>query len=245
MPKSPPSKQHASDSRNLILSKVQQGIQDYARWLQSLRHHPDVHQWETLLCFQTHWNVRDPDPAAMLERCFHNSQTRRQWHTTHWYPLKMMSAFWVNDPQTVQWMFEDLFNETKDAEARIGRFLFGCDALLGDYKAAHPASVENNHYHGDFRMIALYLAFRYPDSYAPYDFSVFQTALQRLGARDIPLQNDVVRYFKVIRTLTGFLEKEPAIQAAMQKHLQPKHHFTGKTLLQAADFCRFLTGNHG
>ena len=91
-------------------------------------------------------------------------------------------------------------------------------------------------------MIALYLAFRYPESYAPYDFSIFQKALARLGARDVPQGNDLARYFKVLRTLMTFLEKDGAVVSAMQRHLHPRRHFQGKTMLLVEDFCRFTAG---
>ena len=224
----------------MVLTKIQTAISEYRAWLEGIRFHPFVYKWESVQQFQQHWNPGDPDPAAMFERSLHNSETRRLWQTENWYPKRMMLEFWRFNPQMVHAMFDDLFNESRDAEARIGRFLFGCDELLRDYKRAHPASVENNHYHGDYRVIALYLAFRYPDQYAPYNFEVFRQTLVHFQARDIPQQNDVGRYFKVLRTLTNFLDKEPAIGEAMQKLLHPRRHYTGRTLLLAEDFCRFV-----
>ena len=53
----------------------------------------------------------------------------------------MMETFWRFDPLTVRLMFDDLFNETREVEGRIGRFLFGCDELLRDYKRANPTSM--------------------------------------------------------------------------------------------------------
>ncbi|HND89813.1 MAG TPA: hypothetical protein PK971_15880, partial [Saprospiraceae bacterium] len=167
--------------------------------------------------------------------------TRRLWQTEQWQPKRMMLLFWAFDAGTLRLMFDDLFNEKREVEGRIGRFLFGCDSVLRDYKRAHVGSIENNHYHDDYRMIALYLAFRYPDAYGLYDFPVFQRALQHLGARDIPRENDLARYFKVLRTLMTFLEKDGHIAPAMQRHLHPRRHFRGKTLLLAADFCRFVS----
>lgn len=227
----------------MVLSKIQSAISGYLHWLQGLRYHPYAYEWESLQQFQAHWNPNDPDPAAMFDRCLQNSETRRLWQNENWAPKRMMLEFWRFEPRMVRAMFDDLFNETRDVEARAGRFLFGCDELLRDYKRAHPASVENNHYHGDFRMIALYLAFRYPDQYAPYDFGVFRRALACFQARDLPQQNDLGRYFKVLRTLMVFLEKEPAVAKALQRHLQPRKHYAGKTLLPAEDFCRFAAGN--
>ena len=223
----------------MILSNIQTAITAYKKWLTGLRHHPFVHEWESVQIFQNHWETDTSDPAAMFDKCLDNSETRRLWQTEQWQPKRMMLEFWRFEPATVRLMFDDLFNETRDIEARIGRFLFGCDSLLRDYKRAHVASIENNHYHDDYRMIALYLAFRYPEAYALYDFPLFQKALARFGARDLPKENDVVRYFKVLRTLMTFLEKDGGVVPAMQRHLHLRRHFQGKTLLLAADFCRF------
>lgn len=223
----------------MLLAKIQESIAAYKKWLQSLRHHPHVHEWESVQHFQAHWNPEAPELAAMFRSCFFNSETRRLWHTEHWYPLKMMELFWEMDPKTVKWMFDDLYNETRGVGGRIGRFVFGCDECLRDYKSAHVGSIENNHYHGDYQMIALYLAFRYPDLYGPYNFPIFQQTLTRLGARDIPTENDLERYFKVLRTLMTFLEKDGGVVPAMQRHLQAQKHYPDKTLLLAADFCRF------
>lgn len=228
----------------MLLNKIQEAIAGYTAWLKSVRHHPYVYEWESVQQFQQHWNPDDPEPAAMFDRCLQNSETRRLWQTESWYPKRMMHLFWQFDARTVRLMFDDLFNETRDVEGRIGRFVFGCDELLRDYKRAHPTSIENNHYHGDYRMIALYLAFRYPDLYAPYDLGIFRQALLRFGARDIPGENDPVRCFKVTRTLMTFLDKNPETAAAMKRHLDPRRHFTGRTLLLAYDFCRW-TGDGG
>lgn len=227
----------------MVLAKIQSAIAEYKTWLQAQRFHPYVYKWESLQHFQANWNPADPDPAAMYDRSLQNSETRRFWQTESWYPKRMMLEFWRFDPQMVRAMFDDLFAETRDAEARVGRFLFGCDELLRDYKRANSTSVENNHYHNDYRMIALYLAFRYPDQYAPYDFDVFRNALVCFQARDIPNQHDIGRHFKMQRTLMNFLEKDPEVPAAMQRHLHPRKHYAGKTLLLAEDFCRFVSEN--
>jgi hypothetical protein len=225
------------------LLKINEALNAYAQWLNGLKDHPEAYWWETVQGFQAHWNPEAADPVAMFERAIDNSVTRRPWQTENWYPKRMMTLFWQTEPQTVRWMFEDLFNETKDPEARIGRFLFGADALLADYRRAHPTKIENNHYHDDYRMIGLYLALRYPDAYAPYDFEAFQHTMAFLNARDQPRQNDLPRYNKVMRTLQLFIDKEPLVESAFTRLLNPRMHFTGKSLLPAADLCRFIHAN--
>ncbi len=227
----------------MLLAKIQAAIAGYKHWLQTIKHHPGVYKWEALQHFQANWNLQDADPVAMFDRSFQNSETRRLWQTENWYPKKMMLKFWTMEPIMVRMMFDALLNETRDVETRIGQFLFGCDELLHDYKRKHVASIENNHYHGDYQMISLYLAFAYPDHYAPYEFGSFQKALSQLGARDVPQENDPARCFKVLRTLMTFLEKEAGMTAAMQRHLHPRRHFQGKTLLLAEDFCQYVAQN--
>lgn len=229
----------------MIVSKINTAIAEYKKWLSSIQFHPFLYKWESVQHFQQHWNLDTPDPAVMFEASFYNSETRRLWQTGQWQPKRIMADFWRFDPMTVRLMFEDLYNETKGVDGRISRFIFGCDTVLRDYKKAHSTSIVNNHDHADFQMIALYLAFRYPESYAPYDFPIFQQTMTYWGAKDIPQSHDLVRYFKVLRTLRTFLDKDPEVRALLQKHLHPKKHFQGETMLFVEDFCRFTASLGG
>jgi hypothetical protein len=226
----------------MVLSKIRDNIAAYKKWLLQIKQHPFLYKWETVQHFQLHWNPADPDPAGMFDRSLQNSETRRLWQAGNWQPKRMLLEFWRLEPMTVRAMFDDLFNEQFAPENRISRFVFGCDNLLADYKKAHPTTIENNHYHDDYRAPALYLALHSPELYAPYDFQVFREALSRLGARDIPEVNDTGRYFKVLRTLMTFLDKDSGVAPAMQRHLVPHRHFQGRTLLVSEDFCRFVIG---
>ena len=227
----------------MVLAKIQQSIDLYKRWLTSLRHHPRLYLWETVQQFQTHWSTDVSDMGAMYDQSLQNSETRRLWQTETWYPKRMMLEFWRFEPKTVKWMFDDLFNETRAVEGRATRFVFGCDGLLADYKRSNQTSVENNHYHSDYKLITLYLACRYPETYAPYDLEIFQNMLRTVGAREIPEEHDIGRFFKVHATLTKFIDQDPGVAAAMQRHLNPKKHFTGKTGMLLADFGLFLADN--
>jgi hypothetical protein len=224
----------------MVLSKIQTAIADYALWLAQTRHHPQIHLWESQQIFQNTWDLESADVAKMYDNSLQNPETKRLWQTENWYPKRILLEFWASDASMLKSMFNDLFNETKEIEPRIGRFIFGCDVLLKDYKSSKITRIENNHYHDDFKMIAIYLAFRYPDLYAPYDFEVFKKTLEHFQAKDIPQGNDIGRYFKVQRTLMNFLDKNEAVAAGFQKHLHPRKHFAGKSLLVAADFCRFV-----
>jgi len=225
----------------MLVAKIQTAIKSYVQWLQEIKTHPNLYKWESLLAYRENWTLDTNNPVDMFDRAFYNTENRRLWQTDNWQPKRIMMQFWQSDPMSVRLMFEDLFNETKSIDGRIGRFLFGCDTLLNDYRRAHIGTIENNHCHDDYRMISLYLAFQYPESYAPYDFEVFQGALTYFGAKDIPQQHDLPRYFKVLNTLQTFIAKEPEVAAAFLRHLQLRKHYTGPTRFLAEDLCVFVT----
>ncbi|MEZ4924657.1 MAG: hypothetical protein R3A50_00135 [Saprospiraceae bacterium] len=224
----------------MVLSKIQSFLEAYKAWLTQIKVHPRIHWWESVQHFQDHWDLDTEDPAAMFDSCFYNSVTKRLWQKENWEPKRMMHEYWKLDPLTTRLMFDDLFNETKSVDGRVGRFLFGCDALLSDFKKSKATSIDNNHYHNDYQMLALYLSFRYPETYAPYEFDIFRDALLLLGARDIPEQHDLPRYCKVLRTLMSFMDKDPEVEKALRTHLNPGIHFQPKTMLMAGDFCFFI-----
>ncbi len=196
--------------------------------------------WESQKIFQDHWDIDAHDFGEMYDRSLENSQTRRLWKREHYEPKRLMLEFIALEPEMVRQAFQNLFNEEKDIEARVDRFVFYCDELLRAYKEKYPRSVENNHYHGDnYAMISLYLAFRYPDKYTLYDHEAFRKLLQLLGSGDIPQAADFARFSKIMRTLYTFLQKKPELLELHQKRLDPRRHLTRESFLLVWDFYQF------
>lgn len=219
--------------------KITEAVQAYKTFLKTNTRHDPYWEWESLKVFQEKWDVEALGFREMYDSCLQNSKTRRLWKRENYEPKDIMLRFIDLNREFVRQVFQDLFNETKEVEGRIDRFVFHCDELLREYRELRPRAVENNHFHGgDYQMVALYLAFRYPAVYCPYDFEDFRKLMELLGSRDVPKVNDVGRYFKVMRTLFGFLKKDGEILDIHQKRLDAKNHFTGETLLVAEDFMR-------
>lgn len=202
---------------------------------------PDgLFKWESQQNWQAAFDVEALDLAENFDRALENSETRRLWQTEQYFPKKMMIELARQDPETVRAMFKDLFDETKAPENRLSRFVFGLDLVLADWRDARPGNREMSHFHSDLRAPSLYLAFQFPDLYAPYELPVFQKTMQKLGSPDVPVEHDPARWFKVARTLRTLLSKEAAIEAALKKWLRPKRDFDGPSLLLADDFARFI-----
>ncbi|MFM9950267.1 MAG: hypothetical protein ACKV1O_20195 [Saprospiraceae bacterium] len=224
--------------------RIQQAIADYEVFLKSGSLSEErLYYWESQRIFQEIWDIDAMDFAKMFDQSLQNTQTRRLWNRENYEPKRVMLLFIAMQPDFPRQLFGDLFNETRDVAGRMDRFLFYCEELLQDYRRMHPRSPENSHYHNDdYQMISLYLAFRYPDRYAPYQQGVFRELMIRLGSPDIPQNNDPERYFKVMRTLQGLLNKQEHIRQLHANRIQDNRLFQGESLLLAFDFACFCTG---
>jgi hypothetical protein len=228
------------------LQKLNDAIQQYKRFLLNHPRHDPYWRWESLKIFQENWDIETPGFREMYDRSLENSRTRRLWKRENYEPKDMMLRFIAMSEDFVRYMFVDLFDENKEVDGRIGRFVFHCDELLREYKEAHPRSAENAHFHDDnYQIISICLAFRYPEQYAPYDFECFRKLMALLSSSDVPKVNDTGRYFKVMRTIFNFIKKEEEILAIHRQRLNPERHFMGETLLVVEDFCRVVAGDKG
>ncbi len=222
--------------------RIQQAITAYEGFLKKGAEER-LYYWESQRIFQERWDAEATDFGQMLDQSLQNSQTRRLWNRENHEPKRLLLLFAAMQPDFIRQLFSDLFNETREVAGRMDRFLFYCEELLRDYKRLHPVSRENSHYHNDdYQMISLYLAFRYPDRYAPYRFDVFRELMIRLASPDIPNSNDPERYFKVMRTLQTLLNKNDTVREFHQQRIDRPGLFQGDSLLLAFDFAYFTTG---
>ncbi len=199
--------------------------------------------WITQKRFQEFWLPDEKDLKGMYDTCLDNPVTRRLWNREHYEPKRAMLVFLDEQPEFIRGMFEDLFNEEKSAEGRCARFSFYCDQLLEAHRENRPKSKLPDHYHGeDYHMISLYLAFRYPERYAPYDFELLRQTLAAFEAPQLPRANDLERYFKLMRTLLKLMQKDEELIAKHRARLDPESHYMGESLLLPYDFSRFVTG---
>lgn len=222
------------------LKLIQHYLREYRKFLTSSAAHERLYAWESQYIFQNDWDAEARDFGDMYDRSLDNSQTRRLWKRENYEPKSRMLEFIALEPDMVRRAFADLFDEEKSVENRVGRFRFYCDDLLQVYKEKYPLSIENRHYHDDnFQMISIYLAFRFPTQYTIYNHEAFTILLQKIGSTDIPQAADFGRFVKVMRTLYNFMQKEPDILQLHQKHLHPKRHYDGESLLVMWDFYLF------
>jgi hypothetical protein len=216
-------------------------IAAYGSFRKEERAWKEAWKWEIVKNFQHNWDLEADDFAAMYDRSLHSLMSRRMWSDTGYEPKKRMLEFISLQPDWTRHLFRDLFDESKSLEARIGRFLFGCDELMAEYREKHPTSIETSHYHDDYRMISLYLALRYPNAYAPYEFGMFQRMLELLESKDIPVAHDLPRYMKVVSILNTFLSKEKSLMEIHRHAIRGEAFYQDECFMLVHDFIQYAT----
>lgn len=223
------------------LKKIQEALDQFKTHLASDSKEEYLYIYESQKIFQENWNLESSDLASMYNRSLNNSQTRRLWNREHYEPKRMMLEFWRMQPDFVKQMFQDLFDENKKVDGRVGRFVFYCDELLTEFLEKHPRSRESKHFHQDgYQIVSLYLAFRYPEQYCLYHFDRFKRLLVALGAPDIPATHDFDRFCKVVKTLWGFIQKDEALLAAHRERLEEGKHYQGESLLPVYELMQII-----
>ena len=159
--------------------------------------------------FNRYWDLSHQDLASMYNLSLNSMHTRRFWNREAFEPKRVMAEFMKFEPEYVKHAFRDLFDETRNLNARIERFIFYCDELLDLYKTAFPKSNIKAHYHDkNYEIPLLYLSLKYPENYIPYDFDSFVGFLGKVGSRQIPSTHDLERFYKVAKTMFSKINEE-------------------------------------
>ena len=217
------------------LNKIQHYMEEFKQILSSVNYQEE-YKWEALKYFQENWDITAVDFGKMFDKSFQSQTSRKLWNAPGYEPKQTMLKFIEMEPEFVRSMFIDLLDESRSIDARMSRFVFYCDDLLQNYRKRNSMSRVNSHYHDDYHMVSLYLAFHFPDKYCLYHQAAFQQMLKQLNSPNIPLSHDLTRFFKVTRTLNNFLQKDKALIERHTSIIQEERFYQEKTLLLAHDF---------
>lgn len=222
----------------MILSKITEYADQFKSHLATGQYHT-LYLWQSLETFQTNWDVNHLDFKSMFERSFHNTLENDLWEGHDYFPKRSMLDFIDRDHDLMRNVFKDLYEERLDIEARVDRFLFHCNAIRDDMLRSHPKY--RNHYHDNYKMISVYLAFKYPTQYCIYEFSPWQVYMKEVGAHPVPQIHDPGRFFKVMRTTQKLISRDTEL---LELHLSlragdPKS-WQGDSLLLAREFYQFV-----
>ena len=202
----------------------------------------NLFHWEALTHFQKNWDIDAPDFSSMYARSIFSEVSRKLWKQQNYFPRDRMLDFIQLAPDFVRSIFKALFDEQQALEGRTLHFIFHCDNLMEEFKVRHPTSVETNHYHADYNMIFLYLAFRYPEKYSLYHFDGFKKFLSLVKASQPLLSHDPERFFKTSLLIHKFSSEYIGINQYFESHLNKTNYYVKRTLLPVYEFYSYIAG---
>ncbi|MEL6274003.1 MAG: hypothetical protein AAFU03_02710 [Bacteroidota bacterium] len=224
------------------VSKIKAYLQTYRDWQLSdagLAFRP---LWETQLNWQTHFELTAKDLKTVYSLALDNKTNRRHYSRSGFNPKVAMLEMLDWEPEHVRTIFEDLFNEERNLEGRIQRFVFYCRELFNQYRDARPKSKLADHYHDhDYHMASIYLTGQYPAKYAPYSTELLQQVLTKLGALDIPPSADFPRYTKLLITLRQFLVNDEHIMQHYSEEFLRSQDYQEESALLVWHFMQHIT----
>ncbi len=193
--------------------------------------------WENLYHFQSGWNLDTEDLKSMINRAVYNSQSKRFWDL----PKQVLLSFVSFNEGFVQIMFKDLFDESKSLAARVDRFPFYCENMLGEMKQ-NAVKTPSDHHHTT-EVVYFYLSMMYPQKYAVYQHNNFFKTLEKIEAKDLPIVFDAERFFKVSSIINKYLLENKNIDIHIDRLLKGSLYYKGENMLRVTYFCWYCA-NH-
>ena len=192
---------------------------------------------DCLFNFNQEWDLGYLDFGSMFTKSFKSNINTRLWKKDNFYPLEVMKEFINYEKEILRSLFRDLMDETKSIDGRVQRFVFYCDQLIQELIAKGKKYPE--HYHGNYYMPMLYLTFSYPSTYWMYDLKLLKNVLFKLGDKDIPVTDDIIRYNKILKLLNTLLWKDHNFQE-WHDSISDKLKYQDPTMMWGHDLMSFI-----
>jgi len=194
--------------------------------------------WKSLEMFDYHWDIEAREFDRMFDDSFGGDCYL--WEGEDFHPKSSMLYYSTQNPDLVRSMFIDLFDENRDIVGRIHRFVDQCDQL----RTYHSKGItkRESHYHGDRKMVFVYLAFRYPEKYTLYEGAGFRKLLEQVNAKPLGPVINIDRYIKTSKTINTLMQRDEEVANMLVNLSKSLPSNAGTNMLYVFDFYRFI--NH-
>lgn len=174
--------------------------------------------------FHESWgSTIEPGLKERYDLALQSEITRRWWKRDHYRPKEIMLKLIQADPELATIAFKDLANDSASLDGRLSRFNFYCEELLLLHRKNNQRDIENHH-HQDASIISLYLAGWFPDKYTLYTgLDVFQIFCREIGSPEIPVIDDLIRYYKMALIVNKFLIRNPQFEELSKMRTGTNH----------------------
>lgn len=170
------------------------------------------YKWEAIEWYRQKWDINAEDFAGMLGEAFKKSSNLLA--AAMYYPLRMVSAYAKEEPETVRELFKVLYNEKLPFSERYEMFRTGFEKFVSPKKL--------NHYQ-DLRAISVYLTFEYPEKYFMYKYKMYKQFKEKIGyVESAAPKSDAEKYDNYIamcNRILEFVKKDEALQEVSRARL--------------------------
>lgn len=198
---------------------------------------PNLHLWDAQQHFAKVWDIERLDFDMMFAESLHSDISNRLWTGVDYHPKESMMTFLKYEKEFIRSMFRDLYNEGKDLQMRISRFIFHCGELHQQIKKKEPKLL--HHYH-DEQIVVAYLALNDPERYTFMDISSFRKAMLAMQARNVPEYITIESYTKLMRILQKFVTADPSIANGYRTLFPDPKLYVSGSMLMALDFVQSI-----
>lgn len=222
-----------------MFSKVifDQYIEKFPAILMGREELPNLHMWDAQQHFAKKWDIERLDFDVMFGESLHSEISNRLWTGVDYHPKESMVVFLKYEKEFIRSMFRDLFNESKDLQMRISRFIFHCDELVKQIKKNEPKLL---HHYQDEQMVLNYLMLNDPQRYTYLDLNAFRSAMIAMQARNIPEYITIESYTKLMRIIQKFIEQDPSLINGYQTLFPDSKLYIADSMLIALDFIQSI-----
>lgn len=193
----------------------------------------ESYKYECLQQYKNHWDLDALALEEVYDQSFQSSISGRLWGGSKNSAKEIMLRFIQHNREFMRSAFRDLYADYKDVSLRINRFISHCDEMLDELKKTDKKL--NNHYH-DKKIVSVYLAFHNPMEYNIFDFLDFKRMMLRLEAKNLPMEFEIERFFKLSKGLFTILSKDEELLKLHQQKLNDAKFCAEPNLLLAHDF---------
>lgn len=215
-----------------------QYLEKFPDILMSREELPNLYMWDAQQHFGKIWDIERLDFDVMYAESLHSDISNRLWTGVDYHPKESMMTFLKYEKEFIRSMFRDLFNEGKDLQMRISRFIFHCDELRKQIKKKEPKLL--HHYH-DEQMVVAYLALHDPQKYTFMDIASFRKAMMAMQARNIPEYITIDSYSKLMRIIQKFVTADPSLANGYRTLFPDPKLYVGGSMLMSLDFVQSIT----
>lgn len=193
-------------------------VEQYARELDSFWN-DEVYKWQAIKTFQSKWDIEAGDFAEMLSAAM--ADTDNLLASMNSFPLGMLQNFANADAETVRRMFRNLFDESKDLEARFDAFIASSDEMM---KKHFQSLLDDNRIHyQNTNAISTYLWLRYPEKYPIFKYSIYREVTAKLGMGveigRTGRPSEVVKGYRMYNAIWKYLSANQALIEHITKRL--------------------------